>query len=155
MQCIIIVLNDVTSKSREQRLITKEHIATHTNLILLFKPALFSSTFYAEILTVALGQSSFIRFATFFFYKVCNLHGTPTFKTEELRLVSNVQLVKRLLPCNKRQIQHYLALLWKQHTTRFVTKGPPINSIDSKCCTEKLKGSRTCLIGYSDFISRE
>ena len=32
---------------------------------------------------------------------------------------------------------------------------PPINSIDSKCRTEKLKGSRTCLIGYSDFISRE
>ena len=35
---------------------------------------------------------------------------------------------------------------------RFVTKAPPINSIDSKCHT---KGSRTCLIGYSDFISRE
>ena len=36
----------------------------------------------------------------------------PTFKTEELRLVvvSNVQLVKRLLLCNERQIQHYLAL---------------------------------------------
>ena len=36
IQCIVIVLNDVTSKSREQRLITKEHIAMHTNLILLF-----------------------------------------------------------------------------------------------------------------------
>ena len=35
----------------------------------------------------------------------------PTFKTEALRLVSNVQLVKRLLPCNKRQVRHYLALL--------------------------------------------
>ena len=34
----------------------------------------------------------------------------------------------------------------------FVTKAPPINSIDSKCHTEKLKGSKTCLIGYSDFI---
>ena len=31
--------------SREQRLITKEHIATHTNLILPFKPALYSSTY--------------------------------------------------------------------------------------------------------------
>ena len=61
----IIVLNDVTNKSRQQKLITKEHIATHANLILLFKPALYSSTlviklfessilFYAEILTVAL-----------------------------------------------------------------------------------------------------
>ena len=66
IQCIIIVLNDVTNKSREQRFITKERIATHANLILLFKPALYSSTlviklfessikvFYAEILTVAL-----------------------------------------------------------------------------------------------------
>ena len=41
---LIIVLNDVTSKSREQRLITKEHIATNANLILPFKPALYSST---------------------------------------------------------------------------------------------------------------
>ena len=58
--------NDVTNKSREKRFVTKEHIATHANLILLFKPALYSSTlviklfessiklFYAEILTVAL-----------------------------------------------------------------------------------------------------
>ena len=60
------VLNDVTRKSREQRFITKEYIATHANLILLFKPVLYSSTLvikffassikllYAEILTVAL-----------------------------------------------------------------------------------------------------
>ena len=58
--------NDVISKSREHRLITKEHIATHVNLILLFKPTLYSSTlvielfessiklFYAEIITVTL-----------------------------------------------------------------------------------------------------
>ena len=58
--------NDVISKLREQRLITKEHIATDANLILLFKPALYSSTleiklfessiklFYAEILTATL-----------------------------------------------------------------------------------------------------
>ena len=62
----MVVLNDVTNKSRVQRLITKEHIATHANLILLFKPALYSSIlviklfkssiklFYAEIPTVAL-----------------------------------------------------------------------------------------------------
>ena len=30
-------------KSRVQRLITKEHIAMHTNLILLLKPALYSN----------------------------------------------------------------------------------------------------------------
>ena len=64
--CYSIVLNDIKSKSGEQILITKEHIATHANLIILFKPALYSSTlviklfesniklFYAEILTVAL-----------------------------------------------------------------------------------------------------
>ena len=58
--------NDVISKSREHRFITKEHIAMHVNLILLFKPALYSSTlvielfessiklFYAEILSVIL-----------------------------------------------------------------------------------------------------
>ena len=44
IQCIVIVLNDVSSKSCEQGLITKEHIAMHTNLILLFKPALYSCT---------------------------------------------------------------------------------------------------------------
>ena len=66
MYCNNSILNDVISKSREQRLITKEHIATDANLILLFKPALYSSTleielfessiklFYAEILTATL-----------------------------------------------------------------------------------------------------
>ena len=39
--------------------------------------------------------------------------------------------------------------------THFVTKAPPINSIDRKCRTKKLKSSGTCLIGYSGFISRE
>ena len=37
----------------------------------------------------------------------------------------------------------------------FVTKAPPINTIDSKCCTKKLKSSRTFLIGYLGFISCE
>ena len=40
--------------------------------------------------------------------------------------------------------------------TCFITKAPPINSIDSKCHIERLKSSKTYLIGYySDFISRE
>ena len=39
-------------KSREHRLITKEHIATQTNLILLFKPALYSSTLVIKLLKV-------------------------------------------------------------------------------------------------------
>ena len=66
IQCIVIVFHDVTNESREQRLITKEHIATQANLILPFKPALYFNTLviklfessikllYAEILTVTL-----------------------------------------------------------------------------------------------------
>ena len=42
--CLVIVINDIKSKSCERRLITKGHIATHTNLMLLFKPALYSVT---------------------------------------------------------------------------------------------------------------
>ena len=37
----------------------------------------------------------------------------------------------------------------------FVTKALPINNIDSKCRTKKLKSNRTGLIGYSGFISHE
>ena len=50
IQCIVIASNDVTGMSHEQRLIIKEHniIATHTNLILLFKPALYSSTYFRD-----------------------------------------------------------------------------------------------------------
>ena len=43
--------------------------------------------------------------------KLRDAHGMPTFKTEALRVVSNVQLVKGPLLQNERQIQHYLALL--------------------------------------------
>ena len=39
--------------------------------------------------------------------------------------------------------------------TLCVTKAPSINNIDSKCLIRKLKSSRTCLIGYLGFISRE
>ena len=39
--------------------------------------------------------------------------GTPTFKTEAVCLVSNVQLDKCLLPCNEWQIQHYITPLWQ------------------------------------------
>ena len=44
-------------------------------------------------------------------YKLRNLHDTPTFKTEALCLVSNVQLFKRLLLWNERLTLHYLALI--------------------------------------------
>ena len=51
IQCIVIVINGVMGKSREQRLITKEHIAMHINLILLFKPAIYSSTLVIKLST--------------------------------------------------------------------------------------------------------
>ena len=65
-QLLFSVINDAMGKSCEQKLITKEHIAMHTNLILLYKQALHSSTlmiklfnsstklFQAKILTVTL-----------------------------------------------------------------------------------------------------
>ena len=57
-------------------------------------------------------------------------------------------MTNTILPCSSLEVTH-------DALPAIVTKAPPINSIDSKCHTEKLKGSRTCLIGYSDFISRE
>ena len=80
--------------SHEQILITKE---MHTNLILWFNP-LNTQVLYIviKLLKVVVlswnsycnttSQSVFVSFA-----------NTPTFKTEALCLVSNVQLVKRLL----------------------------------------------------------
>ena len=56
--------------THEQRLITKEHIATHTNLILLFKPALYSRTLVIKVVLCqnsycnTIDQSSFTSFAT-------------------------------------------------------------------------------------------
>ena len=43
-------INDITSKSCGQRLITKEHIAVHTKL----KPASYSSTLVTNILRIKL-----------------------------------------------------------------------------------------------------
>ena len=53
---ILIVFNDIMSKSHGQRFITKEHIAMHTNLILLhFILQYFSDeAFKVEILSVTL-----------------------------------------------------------------------------------------------------
>ena len=68
-----VVFNDVKCKSREQRLITKEHIATCINLTFQFKTAFYFSTLAIKPFNVALSQnsycktisqSSFISFAT-------------------------------------------------------------------------------------------
>ena len=81
------------SKSRKQKLITKEHIARHTNWLNLYFSMYFgskllkSSTYKVVLITVK-------HYRPVFFYKLCYLHGMPT---EALHLVSNVQLVKWLL----------------------------------------------------------
>ena len=74
----------------------KGHIAMHTNLILPFKSALYSS--HKVVLSRnsycnTIGQSCFVRFAT------RTALSTPTFQTESLSLVSNIQLVTWLLLC--------------------------------------------------------
>ena len=50
---INLLFNYVTCKLREQRLITKEHIAMHINL------ALYSSTLVIKCLKVVLSQNSY------------------------------------------------------------------------------------------------
>ena len=130
----------------------------HANLILVFKPALYSSTlvikvsessiklFYAKILTVitTTGQSSFISFAT------CMARPLLKLKCSILLVLYNwLNGLYRVM-----NGKYSITLLFFESNTQ-CTKAPPINIIDSKCCTEKLKGSRTCLIGYLDFISYE
>ena len=73
-----------------------------------------------------------------------------TLKTEMHHLVSNVQLVKWNLLQKERLIQDYLALKSNSRRASLITKGTLFVYIDSK-----LKSSRTCLIGYSGFISCE
>ena len=46
---LLRVFNDIMSKSYEQRLVTKEHVAMHTNLILQFKSPLYSSTLVIKL----------------------------------------------------------------------------------------------------------
>ena len=99
---------------------------------------------YAEIITLTLLASLLLN--------VTPLQGMPTFVIEALRLVSDVQLVKRLLLLNEWLIQHY-RLIWQEFTTCFVTKATPINSIDGVRHTKKLKSSRTYLTDYLGFIS--
>ena len=48
-------------------------------------------------------------------------HSTPTFKTEALYLISNVQLIKRFY-CEMNGKYQYLAFLWQSVTMHFVTK---------------------------------
>ena len=62
-------------------------------------PALYSRTLVIKLFRSSIKlnfYSNTIR-RSVFSYKLRNPHGMPTFKIEALYLVSNVQLVKRLL----------------------------------------------------------
>ena len=62
-----------------------------------------------------------------------NPHVTPTFKTETLRLVSNVQLVKRLFTAKRKANTALPCSLFNSNSRRasIVTKATPIGYIDS------------------------
>ena len=76
-----------------------------------------SLLFLFRVALISLPSSLFTRISVthrpVLFCKLRNPHDTPTFKTEALHLVSNVQLVKRLLPRNEQQIPRNLAPLWQ------------------------------------------
>ena len=131
----------------------KGHIATHTNLILPFKSALYSS--HKVVLSRnsycnTIGQSCFVRFAT------RTALSTPTFQTESLSFVSNIQLVTWLLLCIMKS-KYSVTLLFFGSNSRYnsLLRPQPFNIIDSECRTKKPKSSRTCLIGYLGFILRK
>ena len=63
------------------------------------------------------------------FYKLRNLHGTPTFKTEVLRLVSNVELIKCIY--HLMNGKYTITLLFFGRNSRY--KATPISYINSKC----------------------
>ena len=131
----------------------------HANVILLFNTALYSS-----ILVIKLFESTQ--------YKVvlcrnsyCNTIGQSSFISSATRTVRPLLKLKHsiLLVMYTWLNGFYRVMNGKYSITSSslevthdtLRKAPPINSIDRKCRTEKLKGSRTCLIGYSDFISHE
>ena len=90
--------------SCEQKLITKKHIATHTNLILWFKPGQYSGTLVKNFLKVSIKPE---------FTVIANLSVSfVTHTAHPLKLKCSVLLVlySHLLG-NEQQIQHYLVLL--------------------------------------------
>ena len=65
----------------------------------------------------------------------------PTFITEVLRLVCDIQHLNHLLPLNEQLMLHYLSPLWLE----FWTQATAINNIDKKCCIKKPDSSITYL----------
>ena len=149
-QFIVIVIDDVTGKSREQRLITKEHIATHAFLILL---ALYSSTLVLKVVSSRNSYCKTVGWYSFITLTTLISHMARPFLKLKCSVFS--VLYSCLLMINEWLIQHYASLLRQKLTTCFVTKATPIDLIDGKCYIKKLKSSRTCITAYSAFISRK
>ena len=87
--------NDIMRESHEQRLVTKEHLATYTHLNYMFKPALCSSALVIKLLNVVescFNPKVFVSKSSF-----KHLASCPLLKSKVFYLVSNVQLVKRFL----------------------------------------------------------
>ena len=117
---------DITIKSRGQELITKEHIATHTNTIL---PPSYCFILRGKRSSSAVFLSQQLHLSVLLHV---SLHkGTPTLK---LKHFVSIQLLKRLLKQKERLIQPYLGPFWQVFTTHFVIKVMPTN-----CTTSKLQ----------------
>ena len=72
----------------------------------------------------------------------------PTFITEVIHIVGDVQLFKLILLFTEKLIHCYLSLLWLESTIRFVTKITPIKNNNSKCHIKKTESSITYITSY-------
>ena len=118
-------------KSREQRLTTKEHIAMHIHL--------YSSTLVIKVQT---SYCNTIRPVFFYKRQTCMVRPLLKLKCSVLLVMYNwlngfyCEMNDKLLFFGSNSLL-----------------GPRLNIINSKCHANKLKCSRSCLIGYSDFVS--
>ena len=76
-------------------------------------------------------------------------YAIPTFITEALRLVTQVQLLLTIVTVNERLIQCWLTLVRLVTTTRFIYNYTPTTYNDCSCH----KSCRTCLSNHMEFIS--
>ena len=72
---------------------------------------------------------------------------SPTFITEALCLVTQVQLLLTTVTVNEQLIQHWLTPVRLVTATHFNSNATPTTDNDCSCC-------RTCLTNHMEFISR-
>ena len=83
------------------------------------------------------------------FYQIWHLTGQIKFDQTNLLYIINGEVSKYTI--GKQISGHFSTLI----ISTALRPCPSVANIDSKCYIKKLKSSGTCLIGYSDFISRE